>query len=353
MKKILVTIICGIVAVAAMAQENDSKDRWYVQGLMGLTNTGTETLGIGEFGDNIGFTGGAALGYQFNPNVAVSAQLQYARNHSKNAADGKAYGFDVIEPSINLELNLSNIILGYKEGRKNFFNLYAGVATALTTDLPYAGTQYGYTDNNYALGFRAGLQYERAMKNNWAFLVDAGINSFNDKFDHHVGGGLDSHVGLQIGLRKYFGEGKNRKHRGDFVDNYYNIVEKHDTTIVKKIEEVQAPKEMYSIFFEIDKIEIRPSEVGKIQAVADFLKAHPEKVVFVFGYADDNTGTKKRNQWLSTNRARVITEQLINTYGIDESRIISYGQGDKVQPFAEEVFEKNRATVCVIADFER
>lgn len=352
MKKILTTLVCGLVAVAAMAQENNSHDRWYIQGNLGLTNTGTETLGIGEFSDNLGFTGGASIGYKFNQNIGLAAQLQYGRAHSIDDL-GKNFGFDVVEPSLNLEFNLSNILFGYKESRKNFFNLYAGVASALTTDLPNGCKIQDYTDNNYALGFRAGLQYERAMKNNWAFLVDAGINSFNDKFEHRSQKGLDSHLSLQIGFRKYFSDGKNRKHRSDFVDNVYNVIEKHDTTVVKKIEEIQGPKEMYSIFFQIDKIDIRPSEVEKIQAVADFLKAHPEKVVFVFGYADKNTGTKKRNAWLATNRARVITEELINTYGIDPSRIISYGQGDKVQPFAEEVFEKNRATICVIADFER
>ena len=83
------------------------------------------------------------------------------------------------------------------------------------------------------------------------------------------------------------------------------------------------------------------------------MKAHPEKVVFVFGYADKNTGTTQRNAWLAKNRARVICEQLTGTYGIDSSRIISYDQGDKVQPYTEEEFEKNRATICVITDLDR
>lgn len=352
MKKIFITMICGFVSLASVAQENNSLSRWYMQGMLGLANTGTETLNIGTLKNNLGFTGGAALGYQVNQNFGVSLQMQYARTHSIDDR-GDAFGFNAVEPSLNAEFNLTNMICGYKESRKNFVNLYAGIAAAYTSALPDGYKINDMTDNFYALGFRAGLQYEHSMKNNWAFLVDAGINCFNDKFDHRTDGGLDSHLNLQIGFRKYFGYGKNRKRRTDMVDTHYNIIDQRDTVVIKEIEKVEAPKDMYSIFFTIDKIDIRPSEVSKIRAVAEFMKEHPEKCVFVFGYADRNTGTKRRNEWLATNRARVIAEQLINYYGIEEKRVIQYGQGDTVQPFPEEVFEKNRATICVIADFKR
>lgn len=359
MKKILSLLFCGLVSIATFAQStaansevtqmNGNKSRWYLQGLIGANNAGTETMAIGEFSGNIGFMGDLQVGYEFNPYIGLGLQLQYAATHTK--WEDKSYALDAVIPSLVFEWNINNTLLGYKEDRKNNFRLYAGIAGAYTGQL-FTGYEKGdRTDNHYALGFRAGLQYERMMKNDWAFVADAGINSFNDKFEHRNGGGLDSHVGLQIGFRKYFGRGGKR--RADFKETIVNYIERHDTTIIKKIEEIRKPKEMYSIFFVIDKIDIQPSEVSKIKAVADFMKAHPEKVVFVFGYADKNTGTKKRNAWLAENRARVICEQLTGTYGIDPSRIISWHQGDKVQPFTEEEFEKNRATICVITDLER
>lgn len=359
MKKFFSILFCLAASIGVYAQSNtsnvevtNSKDataRWYMQGLVGVNNTGTETMSIGDFGGNIGFMGNVQLGYEFNPYIGLGVQLQYACTHTK--WDDESYGFDALIPSIVLEWNINNTLLGYKAERKNNFRLYAGIAGAYTGQL-FTGYEKGdFTDNYYALGFRAGLQYEHMLKNDWAFVADAGINSFNDKFEHRKLGGLDSHVGLQVGFRKYVGRSK--KHRNDFKETIVNYIERRDTTVITKIEEIRKPKEMYSIFFVIDKIDIRESEMVKIKAVADFMKAHPEKVVFVFGYADKNTGTKRRNAWLAENRARVICEQLTNTFGIDPSRIISYHQGDKVQPFTEEEFEKNRATICVITDFVR
>lgn len=358
MRNLLSLVFCAFVSVASFAQTSantevtqirDTKARWYIQGLVGLNNAGTETMDIGEFGGNLGLMGDFQFGYEINPYFGFGLQLQYACTHTK--WEDKSYGLDAVVPSLVIEWNINNTILGFKEDRKNNFRLYAGVAGAYTGQL-FTGYEKGdLTDNHYALGFRAGLQYEHMLKNDWAFVADAGINSFNDKFEHRKEGGLDSHVGLQVGFRKYFGRATKR--RKDFKETIVNYIERHDTTVINKIEEIRKPKEMYSIFFEIDKIDIRESEVEKIQAVADFMKAHPEKVVFVFGYADKNTGTKKRNAWLAENRARVICEQLIQTYGIDPARIISYHQGDKVQPFAEEEFEKNRSTICVITDLER
>lgn len=348
MNKILALLFCGIVSVSAMAQGTDVKSRWYLQGLIGLNNSGTETMAIGDFDGNLGFMGGVEIGRDFNPYLGAALQIQYARTHAI-ADDNVKDGIDALVPSLTLHCNLSNTILGYKADRKNTLFLYGGIALAYTSS-NYIGYDKDNTGTNYALGYRAGLQYERMLKNNFAFVVDAGINSFNDKFENHRGGGMDSHLGLQVGIRKYF---SSSKRRADFKETIVNYIERRDTVTVKKVEEIKNPKDMYSIFFVIDKIDIQPSEVAKIKAVADFMKAHPEKVVFVFGYADKNTGTTQRNAWLAKNRARVICEELTNTYGIDASRIISYDQGDKVQPFTEEEFEKNRATICVITDLER
>lgn len=348
MTKIVALLFCGIVSISAFAQETN-KSRWYLQGLVGLNNSGTENMSIGEFGGNIGFSGGIEAGYQFNPYIGLGLQIRYDRTHAKYTANMETYGIDAVQPSLNLQWNITNTILGYKADRKNTLSLYGGVAVAATSIL-YTGYNVGdLTGNNSALGFRTGLQYEHALKNDWAFVADGGINCFNDRYDGYKEGGLDSHLSLEVGVRKYFGNStKRRKNCRETIVNY---IERRDTVTIKKIEKIRKPRDMYSIFFEIDKIIIRDSEVPKIQAVADFMKAHPEKVVFVFGYADRNTGTERRNAWLAENRARVIVEQLIDTYGIDPSRIISYHQGDKVQPFAEEEFEKNRATICVITEF--
>lgn len=353
MKKFLVFLICGIISSAAIAQENISKSRWYIQALAGVNTMGSDYMGIGNFKHNIGPAASLEMGYEFNPYIALGLQAQYDRLNYKPAENADAKGFNSIEGSLNLYWNLTNTFLGYKPNRKNAVRLYAGFAVANPSNL-----QDGYyvgdgTDNNNSLGYRAGIQYERNLGKQWGFVIDGGINSFNEKFTSIPNAtGMDSHINLMVGVRKYFGT--YRKHRSDFKETIVNTIIKRDTVHVKDVVEKKAPKEVYSIFFTIDKIDINASEVSKIKAVADYMKANPEKVVFVFGYADKNTGTAKRNSWLAKNRARVVIEQLTDTYGINPARIISYEQeGDKVQPYSEDEYEKNRSTICVITDLVR
>lgn len=359
MKKILVFLLCGIVSGAVFAQ--GAKSRWYVQALLGANNTGTETMSIGTFKKNVGFSGSIEGGYEINPYIGVGLNLSQNRLHYMPASE--SLGFNGTEASLNLNWNLSQTLLRYLDGRKNNIRLYAGVAGIFSSSL----AANGYNDdkgrpNDNAFGFRGGVQYERVIKGSWSAMLDAGINVFGDAMDGKplallnkaYKGTNDAHVNVMVGVRKYFGYGASRRHRADFKETIWNDIVKRDTTIIKERVEKRHPRDVYSIFFERDKIDIRTSQVSKIQAVADFMKANPEKVVFVFGYADKNTGTTQRNKWLATNRARVIIEQLTNTYGIDPARILTYEQeGDRVQPFAEEEFEKNRATICVITDLER
>lgn len=353
MKKFLVFLICGIVSGAALAQETITKDRWYIQALIGANNTGTESLSLGSLSNNVGFTGSLELGYEFNPFIGLGLQGQFNRLHYIPESAKDVDPFNTIEGSLNFYWNLTNTFLGYKVNRMNAVRLFAGVSAAYASSL-YTGYEYGdRTNNRDILGFRAGVQYERNLGKQWGLVAEAAINTLQDKLEDHKGGKMDSHVNLAIGVRKYFG-GAYRKHRSDWKEEIVNTIVRRDTTVIKDIVEKKVPKDVYSIFFTIDKIDINASEVAKIKAVAEFMKSHPEKVVFVFGYADKNTGTKRRNAWLAKNRARVIIEQLTDTYGIEPSRIISYDQeGDNVQPFTEEEFEKNRATICVITDLVR
>lgn len=353
MKKFLVFLICGIVSSTAFAQEKIAKSGWYAQVLLGVDNTGTDNMSLGTLKHNVGVNGSLEGGYVFNPYLSLGLQAEYDRLNMKKS-NGERRGFNALEPSLNLYWDLTNTFLGYIPNRKNHVRLFAGGSAAFSFGLPFDFESEIQNTNNYGVfGYRGGLQYERNLGRNWAFDANAVINVMGDKLDSHEGGGSDSHLNIQVGIRKYFGLGKVRKNRGSYIEAITNYIEKRDTVIIPEIVEVPAPKDVYSIFFNIDKIDIRPTEVSKIQAVADFLKAHPEKVVFIFGYADRNTGTTARNNWLAKNRARVITEQLIQTYGIAPERIISHDQGDRVQPFTEEEYEKNRSTICVITDLVR
>lgn len=79
------------------------------------------------------------------------------------------------------------------------------------------------------------------------------------------------------------------------------------------------PYEM--VFFELDKWDILPSEVMKIDKMARIMKAYPNEKFILTGSADSKTGTVKRNIFLSHNRADVVYNILVNEYNIPESQL--------------------------------
>ena len=79
------------------------------------------------------------------------------------------------------------------------------------------------------------------------------------------------------------------------------------------------PYEM--VFFERDKWDIRATEEIKIAKMARVMKAFPEWKFILYGSADSKTGTVKRNDFLSRNRADVVYNKLVYEYGIPKDQL--------------------------------
>lgn len=364
MKRIFVFLSVMALTMSAFAEEtvvtvkNEKeyvapKSAWFISIMGGVNHAGTDVLDLGDFGDNIHGTGTAEIGYRFNPYLSLAGQMQYNRIGSYNLTYTgfgpvsviKQYrGINVLESSVILYWNLVNTFGGYKADRKNNFYLYGGFAGGFT----FAG---GPRDYELSYGFKAGVQYERMFKRGWAFIADASWTMLTDNMDciEYINDNMEKHINVQVGIRKYFG--LNRKTAKYYAsESYTNYITRRDTTVVNQVEEVAAkPQPTYSCFFTINKIDLNEDSQNAIKQCAAYLKANPGKKVTIFGYADKNTGTAKRNAWLASNRARVVKEALV-AEGVSEDRISCYDEGDKVQPYPEAVFEKNRAAIMLVTE---
>jgi OOP family OmpA-OmpF porin len=94
------------------------------------------------------------------------------------------------------------------------------------------------------------------------------------------------------------------------------------------------------IRFESGKADINPIYAGEIKKVADFMKQYPEIKVAIEGHTDSR-GSISFNMWLSRERARAVMTELIETYGIDSSRLKAVGYGPR-RPVAKNTTEKGR-----------
>ncbi len=103
------------------------------------------------------------------------------------------------------------------------------------------------------------------------------------------------------------------------------------------------PYEM--VFFELDKWDILSSEQMKIAKMAELMKQFPEYKFTLIGSADSKTGTVKRNDFLSHQRADVVYNKLIIDYGINPKQLerVYLGGILDYQPY-----QLNRATVIIM-----
>jgi len=85
--------------------------------------------------------------------------------------------------------------------------------------------------------------------------------------------------------------------------------------------------------FDVDKAEIRPQYRDEISKVGNFMKQYPTTTAVIEGHTD-NVGDPAHNLDLSHRRAESVVTHLVETYGIDRSRLTAVGYGSS-KPVAD------------------
>jgi outer membrane protein OmpA-like peptidoglycan-associated protein len=91
--------------------------------------------------------------------------------------------------------------------------------------------------------------------------------------------------------------------------------------------------------FEIDSYKLKVEQLEELDSIAKFLKSHPTLEVNISGHTD-NTGSERHNISLSTRRAEVVAEYLIDK-GAVYDRVTYRGYGSS-QPIDNNETEKGR-----------
>ena len=161
-------------------------------------------------------------------------------------------------------------------------------------------------------------------------------------------------IGFVAGLNLAFGKKSAPKAAAPVVPEIKEVIkevvkEKIVEKVVEKKVEVPAKtlKGVYedNLFFLIGRSELRPDEAFKLGQIAQILKDNPDAKISITGYADSATGTARRNQVLSAERAAKVVEML-KSAGISASRITSVGTGSDKD--ASKGPAANRVAVCIV-----
>jgi outer membrane protein OmpA-like peptidoglycan-associated protein len=99
--------------------------------------------------------------------------------------------------------------------------------------------------------------------------------------------------------------------------------------------------DIYGIYFDTDKTDLKPESKSTLEEVAKLLKADPSLRLEVAGHTD-NTGAPAHNMQLSAGRAGAVVNALVTTYGVERARLQAKGYGDG-KPVAPNDSDQNRA----------
>jgi len=99
----------------------------------------------------------------------------------------------------------------------------------------------------------------------------------------------------------------------------------NDTNFKVSSDKTQGWITLDRVYFATGKADLTPVSEAQIKNVVAILKAFPSSMVKIGGYTD-NTGDAAVNKQVSTDRARIVADQIIAN-GIDKSRIESEGYG--------------------------
>lgn len=368
LKYVLLTCMLMTATIATSAQNQqgttvyDFNPHWNIQAQGGAQYT----LGEVAFSDLLSPNAQLAIGYDFTSalGIRVAANAWQSKGGSTFGNDQFKWKWNYVSPAVDLKINLSNLIGGFKPFRVCDFSIFAGAGANIGMNndeawqqndaikaQPYhvfkeEALEYLWNGNQVRFVGRGGANVDFRITDAVSIGAEIQANVLNDHYNSKKAYNPDWYFNALVGVKINLGKTYTTRivpapePEIRYVDKY-----------VDKIVEKQVPcPEVESgircdIFFSINSTEITDSEARKIQEIAEFLKANPEAFVSVFGAADAGTGNDRINNRLAAQRAAVVVKVLIDKYGISANRISSTSNGSKTQPFAEN--DKNRVSICI------
>ena len=104
-----------------------------------------------------------------------------------------------------------------------------------------------------------------------------------------------------------------------------------------------------TVYFEVDRSEIHPDDLGKVEAVAGILAQDAQNKVLIEGHCDER-GTEEYNRALGERRALSVRDALSGLgVSADRVRTMSFGEDRPADPdLNDAAYSRNRRGECVL-----
>lgn len=314
----------------------------------------------GTFGFNV------AVGKWFTPGIGLRTKFNGAWTKRVLSANNH-HTFHYWNMHEDVMLNLSNLLMGYKEQRVWNLIPYVGV-----------GVARNMSDNQYSFSGNVGLLNNFRVSKRMQIFLDLSFTTVDGSFDHAPAdpwaatGNLsmrhwDKHFGASVGITYNIGKPgwektpdvtalmamnkeqmdalnaslREQQNENARLREMLNTQSKPQPTALEK-EVVVLAGTSQSVFFNIGSSRIASrKDLVNVKEVAEYAKQH-HRCIVVTGYADSKTGDAHYNQQLSERRARVVADELVKM-GVPAENIIVEAKGgvNMISPFTY----NRRATV--------
>ena len=187
----------------------------------------------------------------------------------------------------------------------------------------YFGAQGGWNFNQrFSINLDANLSWQgddlegfTTQNSTWKMAATIGLSYKFSKIIHFQRIGYDETINNRPIIDAEYGADG---------DNLQSLIERGDG---KTGIHVLSGDMIQAAFFQIDRIELQHTYVLNLGFYAQVIKSNPDKKFLVKGFADIEVGSIKRNLWLSEQRAKVVADVLVKTYGVNPDQLI-VGGGD-------------------------
>jgi len=371
-KKVLFTAALALGIMSASAQEQQTIEvfnpHWYIQ----LQGGAQYTLGERDFSDLISPNAQVTVGYNFNPIVGARLSVNAWQSKAGSTIQNIEYAWKwkYVAPSVDVTVNLSNLVCGYKANRIFNLGIFAGLGANIAFDNDeavnvnnrlnalYPGyvrpsadqwLRYIWDGTKVRLNGRAGLTADFRVSDRIAVGLEAQANIVSDHYNSKKAPNSDFYFNALAGVKIALGA----THKSQVVEPCPRIVEKivEVPKIVEKIVEVPAPvsnqvaqvEPLKETFFYAIRLS-DPTANATIDKIVEWCNKYPTKGISISGYADKGTGNPKINQGYAKQRADKVAK-ILQQKGVAASRMTVNSYGDTVQPFPEN--DKNRCVIVV------
>ena len=386
MKKLLLFLIAVFTVCSVNAQElrmpkYKFTDNWSVSvGVGGNMTFADEYESIKP--QNWGPEAWISLNKDWSPVFGTRLNLGWGQNNVLTFNEGLEHIVPELLNNLALRPNRLDAGLDFTFNPINLFNYnydrrlnvltVVGLGYSHTFEKNYSSDQIananyfeveGLKKGNYLVP-KVGIQLNYRVSDPVLIFIEGDFKVYSDKLDNIVNTAqYDGNLVLTAGITYRF-----KNHDGTRGFNYIPSYDQEDIDALNNeinnlreqldkkpkevmvIDTVTVTKESINnistpmtIRFVADSYNIDDAQLANLDNLALFLKDNPNVKVSIVGYADEETGTPEYNQQLSEKRAEAVKSVLVNDYGIDPSRLIVSAEGDKVQQYDKNSW--NRAVI--------